>query len=160
MRPSVKHTLCRNPHLWPHLLSCGLFFFLLCVSVIIFCDVCAVPGGKGGTGAEMLHTTKGLRDVSQTHRHHHNPAGGGGEGERPGEAGSFSHTHTHTADKQTHSVRGLISHASNRHFGAETTHSTSSPRVSLTKTNTVSRSENWRRRVTSFTSRLYAKRPS
>lgn len=71
-----------------------------------------------------------------------------------------SHTHTDTIDKQTHSVRGLISHASTRRFGAETTHSTSSPRVSLTKTNTASRSENWRRRVTSFTSRSYAKRPS
>lgn len=42
---------------------------------------------------------------------------------------------------------------------AETTHSTSSPFVYLTKTNTASRSGSWRRRATSSILRWYAKRP-
>lgn len=48
----------------------------------------------------------------------------------------------------------------NRRFTPETTHSTISPRVSLTKTNIASRSGSWRRRVTNYISRSCTKRPS
>lgn len=47
--------------------------------------LCVVPGGEGGSGAEVLHTAEGLRDVPQPHGHPHHSAGGGGEGEGPGE---------------------------------------------------------------------------
>lgn len=53
--------------------------------------LCVVPGGEGGSGAEVLHTAEGLRDVPQPHGHPHHSAGGGGEGEGPGEK-----THTQT----------------------------------------------------------------
>lgn len=56
----------------------------------------AVPGRKGGPGAEVLHTAEGLRDVSQPHRHHRCTARRGGEGERPGENTHNTHDFIHT----------------------------------------------------------------